>query len=172
MGKIATWSDVNSKFGISGSPINKCPTKSELVAKGVVVSGNYASNQTVQIQDLSMPDWYLNIQIRTVITGSPGNWDLEVQWKVTGGNLTNYPNTDEFDILFDYEYEYNSAGDIKHLVGESLGAYSAEGYMNMIGDDWQSSYFGNVQSTYGGSPMESIMNVRTSSISPSIVINA
>lgn len=91
---------------------------------------------------------------------------------ITGGNLENYPNTDEFDLLFDFDYEYNSVGDIKSSKGEILDSTDAKSWMRLIGQGWQSSYFGTVYSTYGGSPMENITNVRTSSISPSIVVNA
>ena len=54
MGKIAKWSEVNSRIGSSGNPPNKCPTKSEIVTTGKgVVKGSYSNEQAVQLEDIS-----------------------------------------------------------------------------------------------------------------------
>ena len=75
MGKIATWSEINSKVGTSGSPSNKCPTKSEILATGKVsISGNYLNNQLVQLEDITRKSKPTNL-IRINYTR-----DGEIRW--------------------------------------------------------------------------------------------
>lgn len=66
MGKIATWSDVNSKIGTSGSPSSKCPTKNEILATDkAVISGSYSTQQLVDIN---------NITKKRIINTYTGRW--------------------------------------------------------------------------------------------------
>lgn len=55
MGKIATKTFCNSlKSGaFSGTNLNQCPTKAQIVAAGFEISGNYKDNQLVQEADIS-----------------------------------------------------------------------------------------------------------------------
>lgn len=69
---IATWGDINSAFGASGSPINKCPTKSEILAISYMrVSGTYDSNQLVMFRDISKSIYHkLTVEWATNVTNS------------------------------------------------------------------------------------------------------
>lgn len=52
--KTATWQEVNTKVGSTGSPDNQCPTKSAIEATGkATVSNTYASNQLVSLADIT-----------------------------------------------------------------------------------------------------------------------
>lgn len=59
MGKIATKTFCNSlKSGaFSGTNLNQCPTKAQIVAAGFEVSGDYKDNQLVQEADISYVTW-------------------------------------------------------------------------------------------------------------------
>lgn len=59
MGKIATKTFCNSlKSGaFSGTNLNQCPTKAQIVAAGFEVLGNYKDNQLVQEADISYVTW-------------------------------------------------------------------------------------------------------------------
>lgn len=71
MGKIANWSEVNSKFGTTGSPTSKCPTKTELVNSKLEVSGGYSNNQTVQLSDITKRVAFtLTFTITTTLVGA------------------------------------------------------------------------------------------------------
>ena len=54
MGKIATGEYLNTTFGTSFYPTNKCFTKQEILgSSSLIISGNYANVQVVQEQDIS-----------------------------------------------------------------------------------------------------------------------
>ena len=80
MSKIATWGEVNTLVGSTiGSPANQCPTKAQLAATSrVVIAGSYASNQLVQLADISKATPATN-NIITLSVSNVGNG----QWRVT-----------------------------------------------------------------------------------------
>lgn len=54
MAKMATWSEINSKLGSSGTPSNKCPIRSEIEETGKgTVSESVSTNQLVDISQVS-----------------------------------------------------------------------------------------------------------------------
>lgn len=125
-------------------------------------------SRTVIINQEATKDWFLTFSLREVLKGTPGSWEIEIQYKVTGGNLTGYPNQDEFDIYTDFSYETASGASTERDA--SLGAYSAQGWMDQIGQDYQTSYFGSVYSNYNGSPALSFSSIRADT-SPSISVS-
>lgn len=66
MGKIATRAFCNTlKAGAFSSELTRCPTKSEIEAIGLKVTGTYATNQMVMEENI--------ISIRFIAVGNSGN---------------------------------------------------------------------------------------------------
>lgn len=61
MAKMASWKEVNDKIGSSGTPVNKCPTKSEVESTGKgTITGTVGSNQLVdltQVKQTGIGSW-------------------------------------------------------------------------------------------------------------------
>lgn len=66
MGKIATRAFCNTlKAGAFSSELTRCPTRSEIEAKGLKIVSTYATNQLVMEEDI--------ISIRFIVVGNSGN---------------------------------------------------------------------------------------------------
>lgn len=125
--------------------------------------------RTIDVNQEATKDWYLTFQVREVISGSDGNWDIEIQYKTTGGNIRSFPNQDEFDVVVSFTYE--DANDKVISVPDAiLDAYTPSGWMDKIGEDWQVSNFGNVSSGYQGFPMVAFSSIH-STASPSVDVS-
>lgn len=75
MGKIGNWSEINAKCGTSGSPANKCPNKSEILAAGATVAGSYANNQLPQLDNVQAGwSYYLQMTNTTVYVGASATY--------------------------------------------------------------------------------------------------
>lgn len=171
MGKIATWSEVNSKIFSSGGPADKCPTKAEIEATGKgKVDAKAGINQLVSTQQIQISaDWYLNVAFKEVITGSNGDWEIGIQYKILGGNLENYPNQNEFDLMLSVSIEM-ADGKINNY-SDIVQTTNAEGFMNMIGEDWQDGYNTQYDSNYERTPIVNIYDAFADLDDPSITIN-
>lgn len=67
MGKIATRAFCNTlKAGAFSSELTRCPTRSEIEAVGLTITGTYATNQLVMEDDIIM-------SFRFVVVGASGN---------------------------------------------------------------------------------------------------
>ena len=66
MGKIATRAFCNTlRVGAFSSELTRCPTRSEIEAAKLAVTGNYSSNQLVMEEDIKVP-------IGIIIVGQSG----------------------------------------------------------------------------------------------------
>ena len=75
MGKIGNWSEINAKCGTSGSPANKCPNKSEILAAGATVAGSYANNQLPQLDNVQAGwSYYLQMTNTTVYASASATY--------------------------------------------------------------------------------------------------
>lgn len=127
------------------------------------------TKESINVSQEAAKGYYLTFQVREVITGTEGRWDIEIQYKTVGGNLYNFPNDDEFDVLMDFNYE--DAGDTVVQVKDAiLDAYTASGWMDKIGEDWQVSNFGSVSSEYLGSPVVGFNEIH-STASPTVSVS-
>lgn len=67
MGKIATRAFCNTlKAGAFSSELTRSPTRSEIEAVKLAVTGNYASNQLVMEEDILSP-------VTIIVVGNSGN---------------------------------------------------------------------------------------------------
>ena len=125
--------------------------------------------RTIDVNQEATKYWYLTFQVREVISGSDGNWDIEIQYKTTDGNIRSFPNHDEFDVVVYFTYE--DANDKVISVPDAiLDTYTPSEWMDKIGEDWQASFFGNVSSGYQGSPMVAFSSIH-STASPSVDVS-
>lgn len=89
MFKMATCADCNAIApGTFAGELNRCPTKAEIVATGLLlVSGNYADNQLVNLADITA-NFQLSITpVTQVVAMAGGSFNLNITsntaWKIT-----------------------------------------------------------------------------------------
>jgi hypothetical protein len=101
MGKIATKTFCNSlKSGaFSGTNLNQCPTKAQIVAAGFEISGNYKDNQLVQEADISYVTWEYSFATteRLTLSASGETKDLIVVSRKY--KIVNNESTGEYEEL-------------------------------------------------------------------------
>lgn len=85
MTRIATWADANQFTSTQGYPSNKCPTKSEITARGALVENipMVASNQLVRVDKISKADVGTWLITGVSITFPVNPWAVTETIKVT-----------------------------------------------------------------------------------------
>lgn len=93
MGKIATKTFCNSlKSGaFSGTNLNQCPTKAQIVAAGLKVAGIYEDNQLVQETDISYEDtWIYTFEVSPITYNFPAEGGSFTPLLGSGFEITSY----------------------------------------------------------------------------------
>lgn len=99
MFKMATCADCNAIVpGAFTGELNRCPTKAEIVATGLLlVSGNYANNQLVNLADITA-NFLLSISPTVQVVAMPGssftlNITCNTSWKIAYPSWCSGPTT-------------------------------------------------------------------------------
>ena len=156
-------------FSVSGSNVTAAANSATTTRSGTATYTQTGSGKTqaVSLSQAAGAQWYLNIEVRDVVTGSPGNWDIEIQYRVTGGNIRNFPDQNDFDVILSFSYEtLNGTISVHDALIESTNPIT---WMDLIGQGWQPSYYGSVSSNSDGSPYVTFNGLH-STATPSIVI--